>query len=186
MSVMIKKFDIEGPLLLSLKRFGDNRGWFTESYKREELAAAGVRDDFMQDNHSYSAQTGTVRGLHYQVGTMAQAKLIRCLRGRLVSVAVDIRRSSPSFGRHVMQELHAQSTDLFYIPVGFAHGFCTLEPDTEIFYKVDANYAPQGERGILWSDPDLGIAWPIAETGATLSAKDLLHPPLRQQADLFD
>ncbi|MBP7066522.1 dTDP-4-dehydrorhamnose 3,5-epimerase [Ferrovibrio sp.] len=186
MSLILKPLALAGPMLLTIKRFGDNRGWFTESYKKAALAEAGLEVDFVQDNHSFSAQAGTVRGMHYQIGATAQAKLIRCLRGRLVSVAVDIRRSSPSFGRHVMQELAGDSADQLFVPAGFAHGFCTLEPDTEIFYKVDTYYAPQDERGILWSDPALSIAWPVAPDQAVLSAKDAVHPLLRDQPDLFD
>ena len=186
MTITAEPLALQGLLLLTVKRFGDNRGWFTESYKKAALAEAGVTVDFVQDNHSYSAQLGTVRGLHYQIGATAQAKLIRCLRGRLVSVAVDIRRSSPTFGRHVMQELSSDSQNQFFVPAGFAHGFCTLAPDTEIFYKVDTYYAPQDERGILWSDPALAINWPVPPGEAVLSAKEMVHPRLADQPDLFD
>ncbi len=186
MSLSLSPLEIPGPLLLTVKRFGDNRGWFTESYKKAALTEAGILVDFVQDNHSYSAQAGTVRGLHYQIGATAQAKLIHCLRGRLVSVAVDIRRSSPGFGRHVMQELSPEAGQQLFIPAGFAHGFCTLAPDTEIFYKADTYYSPQDERGILWSDPALGINWPVAPGQAVLSAKDAVHPLLAEQPDLFD
>lgn len=185
MQITVTRFDIEGPLKLTGRRFGDNRGWFAETYSQADMAAVGITNTFVQDNHSQSVPRGTVRGMHYQLPPHAQAKLIQALRGRVLSVAVDIRRSSPTFGQHVAVELSADTPDHFYIPAGFAHGFCTLEDNAEIFYKVDAYYAPAQERGILWHDPALGIAWPVDPAAAVISPKDGLHPPLAQQPDLF-
>lgn len=185
MSFTATRFEIEGPLRLTGKRFGDSRGWFTETYSQAGLEQVGISNAFIQDNHSYSAKRGTIRGMHYQLPPTAQAKLIRALRGRIISVAVDIRRASPSFGRHVAVELAADTADHFFIPAGFAHGFCTLEDDSEVFYKVDAYYSPKDERGILWRDPALGFSWPVLEAEATISPKDIDHPPLAQQSDLF-
>lgn len=166
--------------------FMDQRGWFSEVYNSKSFAAAGVSGNFPQDNQSYSEKKGTVRGLHYQIGSAAQAKLVRVLRGRSVSVVVDIRRSSPTFGRHVMAKLSAIDGNQLFIPVGFAHGFCTLEPQTEVFYKASSFYAPGAERGINWRDPTLGIPWPVEPADAVLSPKDIDNPMLADQPDLFD
>jgi len=176
---------LDGLLLIRGRRFGDNRGWFYESFSRPALAELGLTNDFMQDNQSYSAQTGTIRGLHYQLPPFGQSKLIRALRGRILSCAVDIRRSSPTFGQHEKVLLSADSADQFFIPQGFAHGFCTLEENCEIFYKVDAPYSPSHERGILWNDPALAIEWVIPAQGATLSPRDEKHPRLAEQTDLL-
>lgn len=149
---------------------GDARGWFTESWSRPDFTALGIGNDFIQDNHSRSAMAGTVRGLHFQAPPHAQAKLVRCVRGRIFDVAVDIRRGSPSFGHHVSRELTADNHEQLFVPAGFAHGFMTLEPDCEVLYKIDAPYAPDAEDAVRWNDPALGIAWP--ELAPTLSAKD--------------
>lgn len=171
--------------ILEPRKFGDHRGFFSEVYSRRALTAAGIDLEFVQDNHSMSAAPGTVRGLHYQIGAAAQAKLVRVVRGAVLDVAVDIRRSSPTFGRHVAVELSAANWRQVLVPVGFAHGFVTLEPDTEVIYKVTADYAPAEERGILWNDPALGIDWRVEAAAATLSDRDRRHPLLAEQADLF-
>ena len=168
------------------KKFGDHRGFFSEVYSRKAFAAAGIELSFVQDNHSLSGPRGTVRGLHYQVAPLAQDKLVRVVRGAILDVAVDIRRSSPTFGRHVAVELSADNWKQLLVPVGFAHGFVTLTDHTEVIYKVSADYSPPHERGIQWNDPALGIDWRIAADAAVLSDRDRKHPPLAQQADLFD
>jgi dTDP-4-dehydrorhamnose 3,5-epimerase len=170
--------------LLRPKRFGDERGWFMETYRRDALAAAGIDESFVQDNQSFSAARGTVRGLHLQRPPRAQAKLVRVLAGRILDVALDLRRSSPSFGRHVAVELEADGTSI-YIPAGFAHGFCTLTADVMVAYKVSDTYAPEAETGVLWNDPALGIAWPVTESEATLSARDSRLPRLAELEPIF-
>ena len=168
------------------KRFGDERGWFSEVYKRHELSDAGIDIDFMQDNESVSATPGTLRGLHYQLGPFAQDKLVRVLRGSILDVAVDIRRDSPTFGRHVVCTLTSDEGNQILVPAGFAHGFLTLEPDVHVAYKVSAKYAPETERAILWNDPELGIDWPeVAGAEPVLSDKDAMAPLLADQPDLF-
>jgi dTDP-4-dehydrorhamnose 3,5-epimerase len=166
--------------LLTPRRFEDERGFFSETYSRERLAAAGIEVAFVQDNQSLSRRRGTIRGLHYQLAPMAQAKLVRVLRGAILDVAVDIRPGSATFGRHVAVELDAERGGQLFVPEGFAHGFCTLADDTEVFYKVSRPYAPDCERGILWSDPTLGIAWPVGPEAAVVSDKDRSLPPLAQ------
>lgn len=160
--------------LLKPRRFGDSRGWFAETWSRRSLDVA-----FCQDNMSRSAEVGTVRGLHFQKPPHAQAKLVMVLKGRILDVAVDIRRASPTFGRHVALELSAEEGDQLFIPRGFAHGFCTLEPGTEVMYKVDDFYAPETDAGIFWADPDLAINWPVRVDQAHLSPKDLGLPRLK-------
>lgn len=172
-------------LLLVPKRHGDARGSLAETYNRLTFADAGIETDFVLDLHTSSAERGTVRGLHFQLPPSAQAKLVRVVRGRIFDVAVDVRRGSPSFGRHVAVELSAEIGEQLYLPVGFAHGFATLEPDTEVVYKLSSFYAPDCERGIRWDDPDLAIAWPVAEDAAVVSERDRTLPRLRDATDLF-
>ena len=166
-------------------RFGDARGFFSEVFKADAFAAAFGPTAFVQDNQSWSAETGTVRGLHYQLPPYAQGKLVRVLRGRILDVAVDIRRASPLFGRHVAVELSAANGEQLWIPPGFAHGFCTLEPDCEVLYKVTAPYAADHEYGVAFDDPALGIGWPVTPGAAILSDKDRRHPPLAEQTHVF-
>jgi dTDP-4-dehydrorhamnose 3,5-epimerase len=168
------------------KKFGDNRGFFSEIYSRKAFEAVGIRCDFVQDNHSLSAEAGVVRGLHFQLPPAAQDKLVRVTRGAVLDVAVDIRRSSPTFGKHVAYELSAENWRQMFIPAGFAHGFVTLQPNTEVIYKVTAYYAPERDRGIRWNDPALGINWGIDEKIAVLSDRDRKHPTLSAAAELFD
>jgi dTDP-4-dehydrorhamnose 3,5-epimerase len=150
----------------------DRRGFFSETYNRADLAAVGLNLEFVQDNHSLSAERGVVRGLHFQIPPFAQDKLVRVIRGSVFDVAVDIRRGSPTYGKHVARLIGAADWNQLLVPVGFAHGFCTLEVNTEVIYKVTNYYSPEHDRGVLWNDPDLGIAWPITENEAILSEKD--------------
>jgi dTDP-4-dehydrorhamnose 3,5-epimerase len=159
---------------LTPRRFGDHRGWFTETWSRRTLDIA-----FCQDNMSLSAEVGTVRGLHFQKPPHAQAKLVMVLQGAILDVAVDIRSASPTFGQHVAVELSAATGNQLLIPRGFAHGFCTLEPGTQVMYKVDDFYAPESDAGIFWADPDLAINWPVRVDQAHLSPKDLGLPRLK-------
>lgn len=168
------------------RRFGDRRGWFSEAYKLDAFSEAGIDDTFVQDNESFSAPAGTLRGLHYQLDPEAQAKLVRVLRGSILDVAVDIRRSSPTFGHHVAVTLNADQGNQLFVPEGFAHGFCTLVDDVHVGYKVSARYAPDLERAIRWDDPDLSIDWPDLDgRGPVLSEKDAVAPLLTDQPDVF-
>lgn len=168
------------------RKHGDSRGFFSETYHREALAKAGIHLDFVQDNHSLSAERGVVRGLHFQTAPFAQDKLIRVTRGAVFDVAVDLRKGSPTFARHVSVVLSAAEWNQLLVPIGFAHGFCTLEQGTEVIYKVTAYYSPEHDRGLLWNDPDLAIPWPISPTEAILSEKDKRLPRLAELRELFD
>jgi len=165
--------------------FRDERGFFAETYSQKALEAVGVNATFVQDNQSLSRIKGVVRGLHFQKPPHAQGKLIRVLRGAIFDVAVDIREGSPTFGRHVACEISAESLAQLWVPAGFAHGFCTLEPDTEVLYKVTAYYAPESDSGIMWNDPALGIAWPLSAEEAVLSDKDRRLSPLSELGSVF-
>jgi dTDP-4-dehydrorhamnose 3,5-epimerase len=171
--------------LLRPKRYRDGRGFFSETYHQGALRALGIDLDFVQDNHSLSAERGTIRGLHFQIPPRAQAKLVRVTRGSILDVAVDIRSGSPSEGRHVAEILSAENWLQMFVPEGFAHGFCTLEPGTEVIYKVTDFYAPECERGILWSDRDLGIEWPVDRSEAIVSEKDGEHPARGAEGPFF-
>jgi dTDP-4-dehydrorhamnose 3,5-epimerase len=164
--------------------FRDGRGFFSETYSREALARAGIDCEFPQDNHSLSRQRGVVRGLHLQIAPHAQGKLVRVVRGAIFDVAVDLRHGSRTFARHVCAVVSAANWSQLWIPVGFAHGFCTLESDTEVVYKVTQPYRPECERGIAFDDPDLGIAWPTPPDQAIVSEKDRRLPRLRE-AEVF-
>jgi dTDP-4-dehydrorhamnose 3,5-epimerase len=157
------------------QRHGDHRGFFAETYSRLKYSELGIEDEFVQDNHSLSREVCTLRGLHFQSPPHAQAKLVRCGRGAIFDVAVDIRRGSPTYGQWEGYELSAENGNQLYVPVGFAHGFVTLEPDSEIVYKCSDYYSPETEGAILWNDPDIGIDWPTA-TDPILSDKDAVAP----------
>lgn len=174
--MQIERTAIPDVLLIRPTKHGDHRGFFSETFKASALNEAGVDVDWVQDNHSYSASRGVVRGLHFQCAPKAQAKLLRVTRGAVFDVAVDIRKGSPTYGRHVAVELSAENWMQIYVPIGFAHGFCTLTDDTEVLYKVSAEYGPAEEGGVLWNDPDLGIAWPISPDEAILSPRDREWP----------
>jgi dTDP-4-dehydrorhamnose 3,5-epimerase len=185
--MQLKTTDIPAVKLLTPKKFGDNRGFFSETFNRNTFRdLVGEQVEFVQDNQSLSVEKGVVRGLHYQLPPMAQAKLVRVTRGAILDVAVDIRRGSPTFGKHVAAVLSAENWRQIFIPVGFAHGFVTLEPNTEVLYKVSNCYSPKDERGILWNDPKLAIDWGIAEAAVVMSEKDQKYPPLEAAKDLFE
>lgn len=188
MAVSISSLAIPAVRLVVPDRFGDDRGYFSETYSRRAFATGGIGEEFVQDNHSLSALAGTVRGLHYQSAPCAQGKLVRVVRGAVLDVAVDLRRGSPTFGGHVHATLSAANGHQLFVPVGFAHGFCTLEPDTEVVYKVTAYYSREHDLGIRWDDPALGIVWPVRPEAAVLSAKDLAMPCLADvsPANLFE
>ena len=179
------ELDIAGVWLITPTRHEDERGSFTETYSRKSFAELGIDCAFVQDNQSLSRRPGTLRGLHFQRPPAAQSKLVRVLRGAILDVCVDLRRESPSFGRHVTAELTAERGNQIFVPAGFAHGFCTLEADTEVAYKVDAPYAPDCEDGIAWDDPALAIHWPVSESDAVVSAKDAALPPFDPSQAVF-
>jgi dTDP-4-dehydrorhamnose 3,5-epimerase len=176
---------LDGVVEIRPPRHGDDRGWFSEVYKRHTLRDASIDIEFVQDNESFSAPTGTLRGLHYQLPPHAQDKLVRVIHGSILDIAVDIRRGSATFGQHVAVTLTADAGNQLLVPAGFAHGFSTLEPDTRVAYKVSAVYAPDCERAIRWDDPALGIDWKLPPDGPTLSGKDAVAPLLADQPDLF-
>ena len=168
---------LSGVVLLTPRRFGDHRGFFAETYSHRAYSEVGIDINFVQDNHSLSSEVGTVRGLHFQAPPAAQAKLVRCGRGAIFDVAVDIRRGSPTYGRWAGYTLSAENGAQLYIPVGFAHGFATLEPDSEIIYKCSDYYAPEAEGALRWDDPHIGIKWPLT-SAPVLSGKDAAAPLL--------
>ncbi|MCM5555950.1 dTDP-4-dehydrorhamnose 3,5-epimerase [Pleomorphomonas sp. NRK KF1] len=171
---------IDGLFVVVPHRHGDSRGYFVETFREDLFSAAVGPVHFVQDNQSMSAEVGTVRGLHFQLNPRAQGKLVRCLVGSILDVAVDIRRGSPTYGQHVKVELSADNGQQLWVPPGFAHGFCTLEPNTVIAYKVTDYYSPEHDRGLRWNDPALAIDWPVAEDKAILSAKDRVQPLLSE------
>jgi len=172
----VQKTAIDGVLILTPKRWGDARGFFVETWNAERFRQAGVAHVFVQDNHSYSAQAGTVRGLHYQSPPRAQAKLVRAVRGSIIDVAVDVRRGSSTYGHHVSARLSAENGAQLFVPAGFLHGFATLEPDTDVTYKVTDFYSQPHDGSVLWNDPDLAIDWGIDPSLAALSEKDAKAP----------
>lgn len=174
----IETTHLEGVLVIEPAVFGDHRGFFMESYNKKRFSEAGLVFDFVQDNHSLSQEVGTLRGLHYQLEPYAQTKLVRVVAGAVYDVAVDLRRGSPTFGQWYGVVLSAANKKQLLVPKGFAHGFCTLEPNSEVIYKVDALYSPEHDRGIRWDDPELAISWPTDKP--TLSQKDEQQPFLRQ------
>jgi len=165
-------------LLITPRRHGDARGWFAETWSRKAMRAAGVDAEFVQDNQAFNARQGTVRGLHFQKAPHAQGKLVRVLRGAIFDVAVDVRPGSPTYGQWVGATLTAEAGEQLWVPRGFAHGYMTTAPDTELFYKVDGDYAPSLEGGLIWNDPDIAIAWPL-DVEPLLSDKDKRLPRLK-------
>jgi dTDP-4-dehydrorhamnose 3,5-epimerase len=170
--------DIPEVLLITPRKFKDDRGHFTETYQATDFAELGIRCSFVQDNQALSIPSNTVRGLHFQRPPMSQAKLMRVLRGRIFDAVVDIRRGSPTYGRWCAATISAEGGEQLFVPHGFAHAYCTLEPNTEVFYKVDNLYSKDCDAGLLWNDPTIGISWPIAERDAILSEKDRNLPLL--------
>lgn len=171
--------------LIKTRRFGDDRGWFSETWSQARYEALGVTCPFVQDNQSRSTFVGTIRGIHFQRPPHAQDKLVRCLKGAVLDYAVDLRKGSPTYGRHVAAELTESNGDQLFIPVGFGHAFVTLTPEAEIAYKCSDVYAPDCDGGILWSDPALAIDWPLPPTGPILSDKDKSLPLLSQFESSF-
>ncbi len=184
-TMQVEETAIPAVKIVTPRKHGDARGFFSEVYNKSSWEDAGLQFDFVQDNHSFSAAVGTLRGLHFQTPPFAQNKLLRVARGRILDVAVDIRRSSPTFGRHVAVELSSENWRQLLVPIGFAHGFVTLEPDTEVLYKTTAVYSPANDRGVAWGDPDLAIPWPLPAGGAMLSDKDKRWPRLKDAEELF-
>lgn len=168
------------------RRFPDPRGFFSETYSARDFAKQGIDVPFVQDNHAASTAKGVVRGLHFQIPPRAQAKLVRVTRGAILDVVVDIRRSSPTYGKHQSFELSAENWSQLYVPAGFAHGYCTLTPECEVIYKVSDYYSPEHERGILWNDPGLAIAWPVSKSEVLLSDRDSALPCLAQSETYFE
>lgn len=183
--MVFERLVISGIRLVRSNRFADHRGYFSETWSQAAFAAEGIEDVFVQDNCSYSSAAGTVRGLHFQRPPFAQAKLVRALRGSIFDVVVDMRTGASAYGAHLSVVLTASGGDQLYVPAGFAHGFCTLEPDTEVAYKVSSPYSPADDAGILWDDPELGIDWPIPASGAILSGKDRDLPRLSEIVSPF-
>lgn len=172
----IRQTALPGVLVLTPRRFGDARGWFSESWNSRRMADAGLDIAFVQDNESFSADTATVRGLHFQAPPHAQGKLVRVLRGAIADVAVDVRQGSPTYGRWIREPLSAENGAQLWVPAGFLHGFITLVPDTQVAYKVTDFYAPETEGSVRFDDPDLAIDWGVATATAVLSEKDAAAP----------
>ncbi len=180
-----RRLSIPDVILIEPVRHGDARGFFSEVWRADTLASLGIEATFVQDNHAYSAERGVLRGLHYQAPPSAQGKLVRCPRGRVLDVAVDIRAGSPTFGRHVTAELSADNWRQLWVPPGFAHGYLTLEPDCEVLYKVTSAYDPIREGGIAWDDPYLAIDWGMPVEALVLAARDRAHPRLVDATAVF-
>ncbi len=176
--MQIEQTPLAGVVILAPKRFGDSRGWFSETWNATRMSESGLDLPFVQDNHSFSASVGTLRGLHYQRPPHAQDKLVRCTRGAIFDVAVDIRRGSPTWAKWFGIELSAENGKQLLVPKGFLHGFVTLTPDTEVQYKCTDVYAPDCDGGIRWDDPEIGIDWPLNGTAPQLSDKDKVAPLL--------
>jgi dTDP-4-dehydrorhamnose 3,5-epimerase len=181
----VEALNLPEVLLITPKKFGDSRGFFSEIWNRRKFAESGTSDDFVQDNYSLSALTGTLRGLHCQIGPSTQGKLIRVVRGAIWDVAVDIRHGSPRFGQHAAAVISVENWRQLWVPGGFLHGFCTLAPDTEVIYKVTTEYDAGAERGVIWNDPDLALPWPVQAEAALLSEKDKILPRLKDCAPWF-
>lgn len=179
----ITKTKLDGVVIIEPDVFGDNRGFFMESWNKKKMAEAGLDYDFMQDNHSKSTAKGTLRGIHFQKGNKAQAKLVRCVRGAVLDVAVDLRRNSPTFKQWVGVKLSEENKKQLLIPRGFGHGFVTLTDDVEFLYKADNYYAPEADAGIRWNDPEIGVEWGI--DNPILSEKDKKNPFLKDCKELF-
>ena len=183
--MQVERLAIPEVILVTPPRFGDARGFFSETFNAARFAEAGIGQGFVQDNQSLSRAKGVIRGLHCQIAPHPQGKLVRCLKGAIWDVAVDIRHGSPSFGKHVGAVLSAENWQQLFVPAGFLHGFCTLEPDTEVLYKVTDIYDRASERGVIWDDPDLALPCPVEAGAAVLSEKDQMLPRLRDAEHWF-
>lgn len=184
MRMDIQALRIPDVKLLVPKRFFDSRGFFAELYNKRAFAELGIDCEFVQDNHSFSSARGTMRGLHFQIAPFAQTKLVRVVRGAIFDVAVDLRQGSPSYGQHVSSVLSAENGKQMFVPCGFAHGFMTLEPNTEVAYKVSEFFSLDYDRGLLWDDPELGIDWPFEGREAVFSDKDRTWPHFREMSKI--
>ena len=184
-SFTIQALCIPNVIVLTPRTFRDTRGWFRKTYVADVFREIGIDCCFVQENHSLSSERGTIRGLHFQVPPEQQAKLVRVVKGSIFDVAVDLRRSSPTYRRWCGATLSAAEGNQIFVPRGFAHGFCTLEPETEVVYKVDGRYAPACDAGLIWNDPDLAVAWPIQPSEAVLSDKDMRLPRLSDFSSPF-
>jgi dTDP-4-dehydrorhamnose 3,5-epimerase len=184
--VKVETLEIAAVKLITPKRFKDARGFFSETWKQGQFAEAGIAGPFIQDNHAVSNGAGVLRGLHCQIGPNAQGKLVRCVKGAIYEVAVDVRHGSPTFGKYVSAVISAENWTQMWVPVGFLHAYCALTEETEVIYKVSGAYDKAAERGVIWNDPDIGIKWPIAADKVILSDKDKLLPRLRDLPPLFD
>ncbi|RXG92007.1 dTDP-4-dehydrorhamnose 3,5-epimerase [Bradyrhizobium zhanjiangense] len=182
----VRCLEIPDIKIIQTDRVSDDRGYFCETFRRSAFAEKGILVDFVQDNQSSSDKVGTVRGLHFQRPPFAQAKLIRVLSGAILDVVVDLRRSSATFGKHIAVKLDSKTGEQLLVPKGFAHGFCTLQPDTVVFYKVDQVYAPSHDGGLYWADPVLAIEWPVTTVEAKVSPKDRSLPRLDQLTAIFE
>jgi dTDP-4-dehydrorhamnose 3,5-epimerase len=176
----IEPLNIPDVLLITPPKFGDSRGFFSETWSESKLAAQGFAQHFVQDNQSLSSTPGTIRGLHCQIAPSIQGKLVRVIKGAIWDVAVDIRHGSPTYGKYAAATLSVENWAQLWVPGGFLHGFCTLEPDTEVIYKVTADYDRAAERAVIWNDPDLALPWPVAPDKAILSDKDKILPKLAE------
>jgi dTDP-4-dehydrorhamnose 3,5-epimerase len=186
MALKVESAQVPDVKIITPTKFSDSRGFFSETYSRRSYSEVGIDMEFVQDNHVSSAEAGTVRGLHFQSPPFAQAKLVRVARGRILDVAVDLRQSSPSFGKHVAIEISAENWRQLLVPIGFAHGYSVLEPKTEVLYKVTEYYAPDYDHGLAWDDPALGINWGIAADRVILSEKDRKNPRLADLQAFFE
>jgi len=184
--VKVHETPIHGVTILEPAVHRDERGFLSEVFNESSLKQAGIDDHFVQENHTLSKLTGTVRGLHFQIPPHPAAKLVRCTRGSIFDVAVDLRRNSSTYGRHVSVTLSAGNWLQVYVPRGFAHGFCTLEHGTEVVYKTTSFWSPEADRGVRWDDPDLGISWPVSSEDAVLSEKDAEQPLFADLETFFD
>lgn len=184
-SLQVMETEIEAVKLMVPRIDRDHRGFFSETYNKALLTELGTSLEFVQDNHSLSVERGVVRGLHFQIPPFAQDKLVRVIRGSALDVAVDVRKASPTYGKHVARVISAAGWNQLLVPAGFAHGFCALEANTEVLYKVTNYYSSEHDRGVLWNDPDLGITWPVTESEAILSAKDRELPRFSELPTYF-
>ncbi len=184
-TVDFQRFDIDGPVLIAPRRIADQRGFFSETFRADLVAANGIEATFVQDNHVRSGPRGVLRGLHFQLAPAVQGKLVRVTRGLILDVCVDLRDGSPTFGQHLAVELSAANWRQLWVPIGFAHGYVTLEADTEVLYKTTDYYAPQLERSLAWDDPALAIDWRLPRSEVTLSEKDRTQPRLADLGVVF-
>jgi dTDP-4-dehydrorhamnose 3,5-epimerase len=183
--VKVEDLGIPDIKLITPPRFKDPRGFFSETWHLSRFAEAGISGTFIQDNHAVSTEAGVLRGLHCQIGPNAQGKLVRCVKGAIYDVAVDVRQGSPTFGKYVGTEISAENWTQIWVPIGFLHAYCTLTAETEVIYKVTGAYDKAAERGVIWNDPDIRIEWPLAADKLILSDKDKVLPRLRDLPPLF-